>query len=433
MRLIVMTFGATALQDTDSLLTISEVLRQTQQAGDAVIAVIDALPGVMPLLQQSIDLGNYSRTFNKLQSIHSNIARKLVREASDRTLLIQDIGDILGTYQWLGKSIINRNATPAEAATMMAIGARLSAHLLAASLQHRGVRTSVFNSHDLLTGDDQPLSADQIEPMLNDGTIIIVGSTGAGGKSHEAPQPADSGVYWTAGLIAAASQANSLWLMQRDDGILTGSQEYLLHPQTVPALPLTTLSEMVNYGAPMPPVNALQSAIDAHIPMSVRSIFQPSHPGTYIQPQPSAEAVDFGPIVVQKQVGTLHIGKLEPEAGLRTLQDNNIPAIMNHNDMTFFVNQQHLTSAYAVLSQSSAEVVETQRESDSLVSVLGSAPDHWDELRHALQTILQHVGITAPILKTSAGQSGNLNLSVLIPAENVPAAVNAIHDRLFNK
>ena len=129
MKLTTMIFGADALPDGNALAQAAEVLRGHQQAGHALIAVIGALPGVYPLLYESTQLSNYSRVHNKLLSMHSSAARKLIYEAQDRGLLIQDVTDILETYNWMGRSMINRPPTPSEAATMLAVGGRIDVRI----------------------------------------------------------------------------------------------------------------------------------------------------------------------------------------------------------------------------------------------------------------------------------------------------------------
>ena len=237
MSLIVMTFGPAAVQG-DGLLAIGDTLRQSQQAGNAIVAVVDALPGVANLLQQGIELGNYSRIYNKLNSIHGTMARKLIREARDRAHLLQDLEDILGSYQWLGRSIVGRQPTPAEAVTMLATGQRLSAHLLAAYLQHRGLQTRTLHSHEFLITDDdsgtatidmersRQRCAELMTPLIDSGALVIVACTGGSNGDNQPTGLAGDSLHLTresAGGYAAGGRpvdhASHRWHSERAPGL----------------------------------------------------------------------------------------------------------------------------------------------------------------------------------------------------------------------
>src|SRR5690606_29767695 len=233
MNIITMNFGPEALPDAGAIAQAADMLAQHQRSGNALIVVVSALPGVSEMLQESIDLSSYARAHNKLLSIHTSAARKLVQEARDRALLIQDVTDILETYNWMGRSMVNRSATPPEAAAVLAVGERLSARLLAGHLQNRGVQ--VVHAGEMIVTDDEycaatpdeagtrQRSADKLMPLLAEGYIVIVGNGSGTTPEGRATRLNDS--YQTASLLAACAQASGLWLMTNRDGILTADPE----------------------------------------------------------------------------------------------------------------------------------------------------------------------------------------------------------------
>ena len=442
MSLIVMTFGAAALQGGD-LLTIGDTLRQSQQAGNAIIAVVDALPGVADMLRQGTELGSYSRVHNKLKSIHSNVARKLIRDERDRALLIHDIEDILGSYQWLGRSIVNRQPTPTEAATMLATGERLSARLLATYLQHRGVPAHVLNSHEFLINDDDSGTAtidlersrqrcvDVITPLIDSGTLVIVACTGSSNGDNRPLRLAEDSLHLTASLLAAMQQADGLWIMKHKDGILSADPDYVTGATTIPVLTTNTLSDLADYGVEIPHITTLSAAIEARIPIFVRSIFQPTHPGTYIQPWTNAASTPIGPIVIQNPVGSIRASGLDPQAALATLHANGIPAVRSDEGAAFFVNQAHLSRARHALNQFSADAtLGEQPDSQALVSLLNIHASSQNGLRDDMQAILRNLGIAPLQILSTLGRSGDTNLSTLVPSESVAAVVNEVHNLL---
>src|SRR5690606_3587530 len=253
-----------------------------------------ALEGVTDLLAESITLGNYSRVYNKLLSAHQSIARKLIRDERDRSLLIQDITDILESYNWLGRSMVNRTPTPTEAATMLGIGERLSARLLAGHFQNRGVRATVLNGSELIiTGDDaansQPdLSATQgrvnarLLPRLDEGYLVIVGGGIGGtpqGKTTRLPDTANL----SSAVLAVAAQADGLWLWTDRDGIMTADPKLVSNARTLAALSAADMDELTYYGVNVPSAHTLAPVLEAAIPVFIRNIYNPSQSGTYVQ------------------------------------------------------------------------------------------------------------------------------------------------------
>ncbi|MAS32719.1 MAG: hypothetical protein CL610_01855 [Anaerolineaceae bacterium] len=436
MKLTTMIFGADALPDGNALAQAAEVLRGHQQAGHALIAVIGALPGVYPLLYESTQLSNYSRVHNKLLSMHSSAARKLIYEAQDRGLLIQDVTDILETYNWMGRSMINRPPTPSEAATMLAVGERLSARLLAGHLQHKGIRA--VHITDAIVTDENYLDAtpdvaqtnerftSKLVPLLEEGYIIIV-SGALGITAHGKPTRLKGhGIYLSGSVLAASGGADSLWFLTNQDGILTADPELVPAAQTVPVLPASLLDDLAAHDIDVPTSGDVDLAINAQIPMFIRNMLNPTHPGTYIQPTSDTPPDTLPVIVTRTNIRALSLpgASLNPDDGIQALAEENIQALVGHeppDKLLFLLRADQANIARLALSQAYPNSrIEASGDRSALVTLIGTEPEAPTYLSRHLDPPVQAL--------TLDSHGPQPHTALLILEESVEAAVEKIHN-----
>ena len=439
--MIVMVFGEAALMDGDNLLPIADTLYHIHQAGTPILAVVGPLPGVIELLRESIAHDSYNRVYSKLRSIHTNMARKLVRDERDRSLLIQDVEDILGTYNWLGKSLVNRKPTPAETALILALGGRLSVRLLSGHLQNRGLQVSALNGHELvLTETEEFLDAvpdvdltrqrceARLKPLIQAGYMVLVGGGSGGTADGQATWLGEDGLYRSAGSLAAINDASGLWVMHEPDGVLSADPHYVPDAHSLPVLPATTLSALVDYGDDLPTQAVLEPVLEVRIPVYVRSIFHPDNPGTFIQAQAGFNDEMGCPIAVQINQSRLHVKGVDLWQGLRTLREEGIHAVVSVDGMTYLLDDNNLNLAHLALSRAFTGLeLETTRDKASLITIVGLDADYLDLLNEQMPAI---VGEPQAEILVTTGASDQANLTVLLPVETLDSSIEKIHNLL---
>jgi bifunctional aspartokinase / homoserine dehydrogenase 1 len=178
MTVTVMIFGPADLSGGDAIVALADGLVAERQSGKRMVAIVSAMAGVTDLLMDSIKHGNYASVYTKLLASHTSAARRLARDEAARKVLIQDVADFLDSYNWLGKSLVNRTPTPTEADNIATLGERLSARLLAANLQGRGVQAMTLNASELVNTADDALAQmnrirTRLSPLLDQGYLPI--------------------------------------------------------------------------------------------------------------------------------------------------------------------------------------------------------------------------------------------------------------------
>ena len=167
MTVTVMSFSPADLSGGDAIVQVADVLAGERAASRQVVALVSAMAGVNDQLLDSIRHGNYASVYTKLLASHTSAARRLARDEAARKVLIQDVADFLDSYNWLGKSLVNRTPTPAEADNIATLGERLSARLLAANLQGRGIQAMTLNASELgITNTSAGERAEQMRARL---------------------------------------------------------------------------------------------------------------------------------------------------------------------------------------------------------------------------------------------------------------------------
>jgi aspartokinase len=425
MKPITMLFAPGVTRDSDALRQVGQVLLHHKQDRSPSIALVSALDGVTPLLAESLSVDTYQRVFNKLLSIHSNVARKMVREEHDRSMLIQDVTDILDSYRWLGRSMINRGPTLAEAATVLAIGERLSARLLAGFLQYQGAHAALLDAHTILMTDDTFHSAHpdipatqtairrKLAPVLRNAYIPVMGAAG-GGTSDGKPTrlPADRGAVALA--QATESSALHLWLAQNPLG--DTSQGGMILPDE--------LAGMAPYLPDLPPLETLKQALDSYIPVVLRGMDRPLAPGIQINNNaPLLLPGKFRAVIAQEalQIITLNGLTHQSDHALNVLAEGNIRAVMarqGRDKLVFFVPMPHVQTAVKRLEQafgSESVTLNLGEDTLGLLTLFGAGLMTLPDLARQIESRLEAAGIAFITTVWTTGQpEGDFNLSVIV-------------------
>ncbi len=179
MTVTVISFNPADMYSGDSMLEVADLLAAAREAGKQVIALVTGMAGVTDQLMDSITQGNYRNVYTKLLAGHTSVARRMARDEAARKVLIQDVTDILDSYNWLGKSLVNRSPTPTEADNIITLGERLSARLLASNLGGRGIYATTLNASELISlgaseGDQIERIRSRLLPLLDQGYVVII-------------------------------------------------------------------------------------------------------------------------------------------------------------------------------------------------------------------------------------------------------------------
>jgi aspartate kinase len=392
----------------ETIMQMADVL--ARQPGRSV-AVVTAIAGVTDLLLESARLGNYANVYNKLVTLHKNAARRIARDEADRKVLTQDMVDMLDTYNWLGKSLANRSPTRVEADSIAALGGRLAARLTAAALAARGIRAVTLNTSEIIGGDlagTQAKVRSRLLPLLEQGYLPVIADSTA--------------LYREAALLAAAGESDVIWLWRDRNGILSADPKWVENPVVIPSLSYAELGAMSDYGARLPPLDALGPIMSRQMPVILQDINHPDQTGTRVTNLSAGEGIHA--ILAAERCRLLRMPSTESSSALNNLLGRALAIFETPGALRLAVPGTQMADVLAELESFGASA--SPENGLGLVAVIGSnLPLTLSSVRQALET--------ASITLVAAGVgSSPAALPLLIPESQIGRAIEALHVLVFN-
>ncbi len=253
---------------TDALLAAFEIAKK----GD-VDAAVDSL---QPHFDRHVDV---TRQFSipETSPFHSELeyAREeladLLKRVSRRSLPLSMLKDAVVSY-----------------------GEQLSSRLLAEVLKTKGINARQVDSRRLIVTDDeygaaQPIWEDteklikiEIEPMIRDGEVPIMGGFIAASRGGETTTLGRGGSDYSAALVAAALHAKELQIWTDVTGVMTCDPRICSTAVTIPVLSYEEAAELAYFGAKVLHPKTIKPAVDTNIPVRVCNTFEPNEIGTMV-------------------------------------------------------------------------------------------------------------------------------------------------------
>jgi aspartate kinase len=179
----------------------------------------------------------------------------------------------------------------------IAIGERLSALLVSAVLESRGIAAEAVDAAEAIVTDDDfgsasPLMEETTEkargrllPALKAGRIPIV--TGFNGATRDG-RPTTlgrGGSDFSGAILAAALDAEEVWIWTDVDGILSADPRVVADARVLPEVTYNEAAELAYNGAKVLHPRTLAPLAERRIPVWIKNSFDPSKPGTRIVAQ----------------------------------------------------------------------------------------------------------------------------------------------------
>ncbi len=310
MSILTFKFGGTSMGSAEIIKGASQIIIDSAGQGHQVLTVVSAMTGVTNQLLDSAhaaargDAAIYLQATAALRDRHHEAARALVQNGQAQEALLAEIHRLIDGFQDLCRSVaILGELTPRGLDAIVSIGERLSARLMAAHLQDCGYAAVPIDATRLIVTGNTFQSAvpqmdkttarvrQQILPLLKSGVLPIV--TGFIGATEEGVTTTlgRGGSDYSAGILAACVDADELWVWTDVDGVMTTDPRLVSSASVIPVLSYREVGELAFFGAKVLHPKTILPVMDRGMPILVRNTFNPTHPGTRIQPE--AEITDY--------------------------------------------------------------------------------------------------------------------------------------------
>jgi aspartate kinase len=296
-----MKFGGTSVGSAAAVAQAAEMVLSGAEQWEQVVVVVSAANGATDALIRgastaaSGDGDTYLSVQAELRERHHEVIHELLASSSECSSLLAMVDEHLAEFTAFCRSIhVLGEVTPRAMDTIVSVGERMNARILAALLRQRGARSEAVDATQLIITDATfqkavPLMeptrarvAERLLPLLADGVIpIVTGFIGAT-LQGEATTLGRGGSDFSAAILGDCLDSDEVWIWTDVDGVMTADPHQVPEAQLIPVLSYGEVAELAYFGARVLHPRAIRPVVERDIPLWVKNTFHPSCPGTRI-------------------------------------------------------------------------------------------------------------------------------------------------------
>ena len=276
-----------------------------EQSRRPVLVVVSAMSKVTDLLLETLrraELGDRAVVEWNLRTLldrHREACEELLGQSEEfaafRRAADADVQSLLAEFHRITNGILMLGERPPRSVDeAIAVGERLSSMLLAHYLQATGVNARAVNGGDVIITDavfgnaspqmelTQKRCLEQLLPLIEAGFVPIV--TGFNGATADG-RPTTlgrGGSDFSASILAAALDAEELWIWTDVDGIMTADPRLVPDVAVLDEVTYAEAAELAYNGAKVLHPRTLAPLVEKRIPVWSKNSFAPEKPGTKI-------------------------------------------------------------------------------------------------------------------------------------------------------
>ena len=459
-----MKFGGTSMGSAERIEAAARLTTE-QHANRPVAIVVSAMSKVTDLLLDSLrraeagDEAGLDTNLAAMTERHVTCCRALLPAGFQETA-IDGVNGLIGEFARIAKGILMLGERPlASVDRAVAIGERLSALLMAAYLESQNTRAAAVNATQVIATDDvfgnaSPLmeetrnrAANVVKPLLDQSVIPVVTGFNAATVDGRPTTLGRGGSDFSAAILAAAMDAEELWIWTDVDGIMTGDPRLIPDARVLDEITYSEAAELAYAGAKVLHPRTLAPLIERQIPVWSKNSFAPEKPGTRIVAQLGGGAdVAGGPHAVTSMAAVALVA-IEPagaamsgtrlmaealealdSAGVELLA---ITSSSYRQNFCFLVREaelkvalEHLEEAFTLeLTHGYVKPIEVDANV-GLIAVVGEGMRGTPGLAGRIFTAISRDNIN--IIAIAQGSS-ELTIAIVVRREGLERAVRAVH------
>jgi bifunctional aspartokinase / homoserine dehydrogenase 1 len=300
--LLVMKFGGTSMGSPERIRVAAGIIAG-QQSRRAVVTVVSAMSKVTDLLLDSLrkaeagDSADLEENLLLLRERHLEAMRELLPSSRHQAVSARVL-EMIAEFHRIAQGILMLGERPPKSVDeAVAAGEKLSALLLAEYLECAGlparavsgseviVTDAVFGNATPLMSDTRHRAAGLLLPMLDSGVLPVITGFNGATKDGRATTLGRGGSDLSASVLAAALDAEELWIWTDVDGIMTADPRLVPNPSVIGEVTYREAAELAYNGAKVLHPRTLAPLMERGIPVWSKNSFALDKPGTKIVPE----------------------------------------------------------------------------------------------------------------------------------------------------
>ena len=453
----VMKFGGTSVGSVDSILSVKRIV---ESAGEPVIVVVSALGGITDKLINTSKMAaagdsTYEQEFQEIHSRHMEMVKAIIPSGEMQTLLQYQVSELLNELKNIFQGIyLIKDLSPKTSDTIVSYGERISSIIVARLIDdavwfdsRSFIKTEKkHNKHTLDTELTNRMVREAFKEIPK--VSLVPGFISSDKSTGEVTNLGRGGSDYTAAIIAAALNANSLEIWTDVDGFMTADPRVISTAYTITELTYVEATELCNFGAKVVYPPTIYPVCHKNIPILIKNTFNPDGAGTVIKQEvsnPQGKAIrgissinDTSLITVQGlgMVGVIGVNyrifKVLAKSGISVFL---VSQASSENSTSIGVRNADADLACEVLSEEFSKEIEMgeispiQAEKNlATVAIVGENMKHTPGIAGKLFGTLGRNGINVIACAQGASET---NISFVVDSKSLRKSLNVIHDSFF--
>ncbi len=451
----VLKFGGTSVGSPERIRGVKNII---ESQSSPCIIVVSALQGITDELKQVCELASerndqYKGLLGKVIQKHSEYARQLIsRDKSESVLeaIRQASEEMLETLSGI---YLLRELSKHSLDLVMSKGEILSSLILSDV-----VEGSLYIDSRKFIKTDSNFGFANVDFALTDKLIkeyikmpethVVVPGFIASNLQNETTTLGRGGSDYSAAIIAAAIEAESLEIWTDVDGFMTADPKKVEKAYAIESLTYSEAIELSHFGARVIYTPTLRPVYKKNIPIKVLNTFSPGSKGTIISNKPSGDnispikgisSIDHIDLITLQGTGMVGVTGVSMRL-FGALAKKNINIILitqasSEYSITFAIIPSDSGMAATAIQEEFRIEINFNRELKvlieknlSIIAIVGEKMKNTPGISATLFRALGKNGIN--VIATAQGSS-ELNISVVIKNESLKKALNVIHDGFF--
>jgi len=450
-----MKFGGTSMGNADRLQVAAEIIAE-QHKKRPLVVVVSAMSKVTDLLLETLrhaevgDRPAVESTIESLSRRHQEACQALAGEAS------ADVESLIAEFRRIANGILMLGERPPRSVDeAIAIGERLSAAILSRYLRTTGIPAEAFSGGEVIVTDavfgnaapQMPATktrcAERLLPLIGQDIVPIV--TGFNGATADG-RPTTlgrGGSDFSASILAAALDAEELWIWTDVDGIMTADPRIVPDVAVLDEVTYAEAAELAYNGAKVLHPRTLAPLVEKQIPVWSKNSFARHKPGTKIvssfdEPKGARAVTSMSDVALVSMEpansvlsGTRLMARSLDALALANVEILVITSSSYRQTFCFLIRKHDVAAALEALeSNLSIELahgylkpIEVD-ESVGLLAVVGEGMRGTPGLAGRVFTAISHEAVN--IIAIAQGSS-ELTIGIVVRIDKLHAAVRAVH------
>ena len=449
----VLKFGGTSVGSAENIKRVKEIV---EKQTDDVIVVVSALGGVTDKILRAAQLAstgttNFHTELTGIKNSHTNVIQTLFHGSGSIKYIVNELLDEL--EQILTGITLVGELTVKTLDRIAGIGERISSHIVAQYI-NGAVRKDA--SEFILTDNNFGKAAVDFiltnQKIQNEfagfkGIAVVPGFISKNSKG-EFTTLGRGGSDYTAAIIAAALEVESLEIWTDVDGFMTADPRVISKAYTIPELTYSEAMELSHFGAKVIYPPTILPVYQKGIPIWIKNTFKPENNGSHItksvkngkeRPIKGISSISGITLLTLQGLGMVGVTGISMRL-FSALAKVNVNVILisqasSENSISVAIDEIAIELAESAIRAefekeiSTGQISKIEMESKlSIVAIVGENMKHTTGIAGKLFSTLGKSGVNVIAIAQGASE---LNISWVVKSEELRKTLNVVHESFF--